>query len=384
VSFGLDILLFIVAILSFDLKNNKELLVIIFLFLIIALLSYSLNSNELEFIYFINGIRDFFPFFLFPILLNNVFKSDHVLLFKRYMNRFLYVFLIFQVPFSMQQYLAEGAGDNVVGTLGAGTSGILTFTVYLITYYLMIQDFDQQHFVKSFLKKIYLLFFWLPSFINETKISFLLIIMFFLLLMPLNLKSVLKSVLLLILIIPILFFFVNFYNKTSEFNSFNEILTKEFLNRYLAGEDDIDYNVDFDVPRFTKIGLTFEIQKDEKLLLGNGIGHFKGGSTLPLTQFASEYQWLLFGSIPMIFFILIQVGVLGLLVFLIFWYYLFKQSWKNNLFNYSQNLSLFCCLSFLIIMFYNDSLRSLFFCGIVMYLMVFSSHWKNDIEVANN
>jgi len=384
VRFGLDILLLFATIFSFNIKNSKSLLILIVMFLIISLVSLFININDLEFVYFINGLRDFMPYFLFPVLYINIFQSCNASILRKYMNIFLYIFLIIQIPVSLLQYFAEGAGDTVGGTLGAGGSGILSFTVYLSTFYLMIQDFDQKYYFRNIIKKSYLLIFWLPSFINETKISFLLMIAFFFLLVPLNMKSLFKIILICLLLIPGELLFERIYTSTTGSSYFNEILQEDYLNNYMIGVDNMNFSEGLDIPRLTKISLAIEIQKGEKFLFGNGIGQFKGGTTLPLTTFATNYQWLLEGSVPLLFFIFIQLGCSGVLIFMIFWYFLFNCSWQNKLFNYSRNLGLLCTISFLIIMFYNDSLRSLFFCGLIMYFFVFAGYWKDGKRVINN
>lgn len=374
----LDVILLFTAFLSFNLKNSKRLIFLILLFLLVFVFSFYVNRNELDFLFFMNGIRDFLPYLLFPVIFFNLFQSSAHISFAKSMEIFLYIFLVLQIPASFIQFLAAGAGDEVGGTLGRGGSGMLTFTVYLSTYYLMIRDFDQKNFMKSLLRRSYLLIFWIPTFINETKISFLMIVLFFVLLAPLKLSSIFRVTLIAALIIPVILLFNNFYRQVAGKDFFSEIFKKEYLEEYLFGNSNVDLSGNMDVPRLMKIQLALKLQKGDKFFFGNGLGQFKGGSVLSLTSFSTRFNWLLAGSVPMSFFVFVQTGLFGFLVFIMVWYNLFKKAWDNRSFVFARNMSLFCTISFIVILFYNDSLRSLFFCGLIMYFMIFAGSKRDE------
>lgn len=380
----LDMILVMIAMSSFSIKGNKILITLMLLFLVVSVISYFINIKGLALLSFINGMRDFLPYFLFPVIFIKIFQFNDYELLVKMMNRFLLVFLIIQIPVSFQQFIEMGAGDYVGGTFGLGGSGILTFTVYLSTYYLMIQNFDPNNFVRSILKRSYLLILWLPSFINETKISFVLMILFFLLLLPLNIKSIFNSVIIFLVLIPVLFYFDSVYTKTTGHGFLDEIFQKEYVTKYLFGASDMDLAQTGDIPRFKKIILAFQIQKKEIHYFGNGAGQFKGGTTLSLTPFATSYMWLLQGSRPMLFLVFVQMGLLGYIIYALFWLKLFSNSWKNKKFKYSRNLSLYLMAAYIIIMFYNESLRHLFFTEIFMYFIVFAQYWMDDKEVVDS
>jgi len=374
---ALDAVLIFTAFLSFGLRKNNGLVFIIVTFLLVCISSYILNRNELSLLFFINGLRDFLPYILFPVIFINILQSSAKMSLPASLNIFLYIFLVLQIPAAILQFLEFGAGDEVGGTLGAGGSGMLTFTVYLSTYYLMINGFDHRQFLKSLFKKSYLLLFWIPTFINETKISFLMIILFFILLSPLKMSSVFRLVFISVIVIPVIMLFNNFYSKVAGKDFFSDIFKKEYLEEYLFGNSNVDLSGNMDVPRLMKIQLAFNLQKGDKFMLGNGLGQFKGGSVLDLTSYSTRYNWLLAGSVPMSFFVFVQTGILGYLVFLLLWINLLKKAWNNKSFGYSRNMALFCTISFFIIQFYNDSLRSLFFCGVILYFMIYSAY-RND------
>lgn len=376
----LDVALLIIGIFSIqNTQHYRQLLVIISLFFLSTLISATINVREFTYETYVNGLRDFFPYFLFPIVYLNIFRSNWKIFFIKKFNIFLYIFLTLQIPISLYQYSINGAGDTVGGTQGAGFSGILTFIVFLATYYLMTQGLDERAVFKTSIKKSYLFIFWLPAFINETKISFFLIILFFLLLSIISISNIWKYVLASILIIPLLIVFNSFYESTTGNSYMGDVLDKDNLEQYLTSDDE-NYT---DIPRFQKIAIFITTFDTQEILLGKGLGQFKGGTTIELTPFATSYEWLLSGSRPMLFFLFIQVGLIGTILFLSFWIKLISMWSKKNNLNYSINIILFCTASFILIQMYNDSLRSLFFCGIIMFILTYAISGKQSSESYN-
>src|SRR5690606_5714960 len=66
------------------------------------------------------------------------------------------------------QFIQFGATDAVGGTFGNFGSGVLTFTVICMVYFM-------HHFTRNISQTLLLFFALLPLFLNETKISFILI-----------------------------------------------------------------------------------------------------------------------------------------------------------------------------------------------------------------
>lgn len=381
----LDLILLTLGI--FSIQNTKQfryLLLIFSLFLISTLVSAAINTLEFTTKAYINGLRDFFPYFLFPIIYLNIFQSSWKVIFIKRFNTFLYIFLILQIPISLYQYSIDGAGDTIGGTQGAGFSGILTFIVFLATFYLMTQSIDERAVFKSFMKKSYLLIFWLPAFINETKISFILIILFFLLLNIISISNIWKYIIACIILFPLLIGFNSLYESTTGNNYTDEILNKDNLEQYLTSDDE-NYT---DIPRFQKIAIFFTTFETKEIFFGKGLGQFKGGTTIELTPFAESYEWLLSGSRPMLFFLVIQVGLIGTLTFMFLWIKLISMWSRERNSNYSLNLIIFSSMCFVIIQMYNDSLRSLFFCGIIMFTLTYAlsgnHNFKRKIIISKN
>lgn len=368
-SLFLDVVLSIITIFSINkTKQVKKLILYFLIFLLTTILSFIINFNELTTIVYFNGLREFLPYFLFPIIFINIFQSYNKELLVKYFDIFLHVFLILQIPVSLYQFSINGAGDMVGGTQGEGYSGILTFIIFLSTYYLIIKRFDENNIFRSFIRKSYLLIYWIPAFINETKISFIFIALFFLLLVKISASNIHKYIYIIIILIPSIFVFNTIYqNVTSEFDS-NEFLSDDFVDAYLLSDNDENT----DITRFGKLTILMNDFNKHELIFGKGIGQFKGGTTLALTPFASKYEWLLSGSVPTLFFLLVQVGIIGALIFIFYWIRLINLYRIKRRTNYSLNLITFTTICFIIIQFYNDSLRSLFFSGIIMYFTCYA------------
>jgi hypothetical protein len=384
----IDVILLLLGVLSLKVIKSELFTRFFVVLLIFIVFVYINNRDKTNLLLTVNGIREFIPFFVFPILYIHYMQSSESIYFVKLFDRFIIIFLVAQIPVSFYQFSIYGAGDEVGGTLGMGYSGVLTFTIYLSTYYLMMKDFNRHNIRESIFTKWYLFIFWIPTFINETKISFILMIFFFLFLYDIRLKNIFNhrfvNIILLVLVVGYLFDYT--YSQVTGEN-FGNILNVEYIDNYLA--NDVNENAilnGIDIPRITKIVYTFNIFDDKELLYGNGIGHFKGGTELPLTPFADQYSWLLLGSRPMFFFLIIQIGIIGVLLVYYFWFLIFQYMWKKKVvIEMAKNIIIFCFLCFVLIQFYNDSLRSMFFCGVFMFILIYPLHkYSNETKYSDH
>jgi hypothetical protein len=170
-------------------------------------------------------------------------------------------------------------------------------------------------------------------------------------------------------LIPLLLIFDSIYEKTTGKSYTADILNKDYIEDYLTSEDE-KYG---DIPRFQKIAIFMTEFSPGDKLYGKGLGQFKGGTTLALTPFASSYQWLLSGSRAMLFFLIIQTGIIGAVVFLLYWIFLISYKQNGMKVRNGRNIIIFVTICFVLILGYNDSLRSLFFCAIIMYVVTYAT-----------
>jgi hypothetical protein len=342
-----------------------------FIFLLFISLINFFNNDSANFSQYINGVREVFNLILFLVILDGIFKSNNRVFFEKCFDFFVLIFLLSQIPISIYQYVSNNsiAGDWVGGSLGNGGSGVLTVAIILMIAYKVQRE-------NNFNKQIFMLiasgFFLIPTLINETKITFILFPIMIFSLIKFNNK--LAPIFFIAIAIAFVSVFSNFYNqfKGDTYSmEFEDVYTSNFLEEYLAGED---VTVD-DIPRFTKLGIGIQLlNEDNKLLFGEDLAAFKGGSATDRSEFGDKHEWLLVGSRPYIFYLLICGGFA--LVCLIL-YLLIKEILDGTMTGsfLSSSLKVLLILLFIILLFYNDSLRNNFF-QIVFISMIFISKPK--------
>lgn len=351
--------------------------------------------NKLSIIFFANGLRDFITFlFVVPIMHYFFENPDRKERFVASFDKQLYIFLLIQMFCVTWQFLMYGAGDHGGGSLGNYNSGIISILIYLISYYLLNKRIDTNHFWASLWDNKIFVISLFPTFLNETKISFVFLLMFFLLLIPID-RRLFKRLLLAIPIITIITICGTIVYVDTTNNVFSGILSKEGFEDYFIGGDlsniadlaQAEGNQEWvmnqderpDVPRVLKLILLpeLEMQNPGHTITGFGVGQFKGNTTLQASNFATEYDWFINGSVPYIFHVFIQLGVIGIIWLIIFWVQnlVIRPKGKKR----NMNLQFLLILTILIILIYNEMFRDAF-TGIVFFYIL-SSSW---IEVREN
>ena len=106
---------------------------------------------------------------------------------------------------------------------------------------------------------------------------------------------------------------------------------------------------------------------------GFGVGIYKGGREMENTPFAEEYDWYIQGTSPYIMHMILQLGILGTLWFIVFFFSLFFR--KPKLFPLpDRNVHLYFLAIFFIMLFYADLWKESMFC-IGIFTFMFLS-WK--------
>lgn len=321
----------------------------------------------------LNGLREVSNMFCLFLFFNVLAKSDYFAYFNKLFKKFAFLFLAIQIPLSILQFITYSAGDSVGGSFGAGGSGILTLTIFILVYYLLENKRNGEMLFNKAKYLFLLSIFFLPIFINETKLSLILI--------PLmigtfaSIKQFKSSVLVFGFGVVILFSFVSFYSDRDQTadNPISRIFSADFLETYLA-EDNEELNID--VPRITKINRSVALlsQDYSSLILGRDYSAFKGGTTIGLSAFSSKNQWLLQGSRPYVFYLLIMGGLsLVVLAGFLFFSEVFSKP-DAGFKNYSPRLLIFLSAVFLIIMLYNDAFRNQSFLIMFVFIIFFSKY----------
>jgi hypothetical protein len=298
------------------------------------------------------------------IFYNRVFSENDPELSAEYVEifkRFAILFLVMQLPVAFYQFLKFGPSDKVGGTYGGFGSGILTLSVVSCVFFL-------SHYTRNLSQRVMLYLCLIPLLLNETKISFILIPLLILLI---HFQPKFKNVIGAVLGAGfILFLFNRFYShSTMELDdNISGIFSKDFLESYLMG----DIYMSDDVPRFTKIIVAWQLlaEHTNTFLFGFEYGLFKGGTVVETSQFAESILWLLSGTRPYLFFLMIQGGlflVLGVIMLVLY---------ANRFFSkYNNKFKTFLFLIFILILFYNDSLRNQSF--VIIYF--FNVFYANSV-----
>ena len=343
--------------------------------------------------FYANGLREFvYMISLLPIL-RYLYESAIEEEFVKRLDRTLFVFLIVQALCITFQFVKYGANDHGGGSMGHGFSGVVSIMIYAISFYLMKKRMDSNRYVGSLIENKWLIILLYPSFLNETKVSFIFFILYFILLMPIDRRMFVRLVFTLPIGIVLIVMLFNVYLSATG-NKDNVTSIDYYMNEYLmAGEDNdivewmeylYDHGEDLaidgsnDLPRFTKIALVPELNAayPGHDITGYGVGHFKGGTMVERSNFYKENEWLFRGSIPYVYQIYIQIGLFSVLFFV--WMLARLYSLKLEDCEKNWGVIVFVIIQFLVVMFYNNFFA--YGCPTLILFYIFSQalRWNSE------
>ena len=353
----------------------------------------SVPFNGLSWKHAFNGGRVFISaMFVYPIFRyfwDNAKRHDH---FVKTLDKNLFLFLALQAFCVTYQFFLYGAGDHGGGSLGDLHSGTISMLIYLISFYLLKKNLDHKHFWYSLWEnKMYIILLF-PTFLNETKVSFVLLLLYFVLLLPIDRRFFIRTVVIAPILAMVFFVGYSVYRVTyqGEFAGTSadnvDIFSEEYLLEYMLmdienAEEDATWNMEnsatglADLPRATKFLLLAQFEEDHPghIPLGFGVGHFKGGTKLDHTDFFYEYEWYLVGTIPYLIHIYLQLGLVGVIWFFTFWILMFVR--KPDLYQERDwNLHLFIALLIALNLVYIEAMRNPVFCIPLYGLIVAGWH----------
>lgn len=356
-------------------------------FLLIALISgFIVNGDSL--VTWLNGMRYFFPVLFMPPILRYFWETEYRHdLFVKSLDKQLYIFLWLQVPTVLFQFFVHGAGDYVSGTMGGWFSGTLSFIIYFTSFYLLNKRIDRNNILQSLYKNWTLIFLLFPTFLNETKISFALIVCYFLLLLPIDRKYMIRLTFLAPFVVLLVGLGGSFYFATVKGEEKLE-LNKEYFENYLDADlDNIEaaaeyadknYSEMFDIPRFAKLAIMpmiFNAHPGHSLM-GFGLSLYKHGTIVEASDFYNEYDWLMKGTSPQIMSTVLQLGIVGAIWYIVFFLCLFLV--KPTLYSKrNYNIQAFFLIAFLILLLYAD-LWSVPSFSFIMFTFFFLSWEKGN------
>lgn len=355
----------------------------------LCLLSYfsSIFINEIPMPLYANGMRDLFALMFLPPLLRRVMADDCRSWVMPRFDRQLYIWLCIQAFCLVEECVRYGAGDHGGGSMGNGYSGIVSTAIYIVSFYLMSKRWQPSlSYAANIRGNMALVLLLLPTFLNETKVSFVFFAVYFILLFRLDRTFLPKLGIIIPVLAAFLFLGYTVYSSTS---GNEDVFTNEYMEEYLAGDSDVDIEDaadafqeglfddeewDVDVPRAAKILFLPPMLDTAKggMVLGAGMGHFKGWDSGNTTQLYKDNQWIMYGTFPYIFAMVLQLGILGLAWVLGFFVYSTRP--RRNPGYHSLNIKIFIYIMVGVILFYNDSLRDMFLMIVLFYIAIATSY----------
>lgn len=382
---GLDALLLLLIIL---IVRDRKALFFAGGFLLLAVFS-TFFVQKLSVINLINGCRDFLPLLSLPLFveMQRRYGNDFVVRFDKQ----LFYFLVLQAPCIVWQFLNYGANDAGGGSLGYGFSGIISTSIYIISFYLIQKRWTYTNYFADLMRNKQYILLLFPSFLNETKVSFVFLFCYFLLLVKIDAKVMIKMTFVAPLVLVLMIVVYNIYlsatgNKdditsldyyTETYLAVDDPEQLMMIGEMLQGGEFEDDSWDVDLPRFTKIMFYPALMEssDNSQLIGAGVSHFKGGTSLAQTKFAEDYHWALTGTVPYLYFLLVQlgyIGAIGFVVYILFYGFKIGQKLPNRMLNIQ--VLLFVVVA--IVLCYNDAFRVGVFNMLFCYILAQTQNWS--------
>jgi hypothetical protein len=378
----------IIAILGLVTMQSKRDRIYAAIFFAIGIITTCLVNRE-SVVNLINGSREFIGMlFAVPVLRYFLTTKNHAD-YKARIDHQLLVFLYVQAFCVTWQFIRYGANDHGGGSMGNGYSGIVSMMIYVISFYLISQKWDRDNYWQSLKdNKLYIILLF-PTMLNETKSSFVLLFFYFVMLYRFEWQKLGKLLMLIpLLIIASLGLGYAYLSATNQ--KADEVGSEAFLVDYLVGEDperlaelalkvqeeeiETDNICVVDIPRFTKIFTIPVLMQETKggMLWGAGLGQFKGGTNLAVTHFARNNKWIMQGTRPWLFYLVIEFGFIGAIWFFFNFFSIMRM--KDRPVELSKIVKYYLVMTMALILFYDDAFRSLIFCLGFFYVALASSY----------
>lgn len=359
--------------------------------LIISIASMIVNSQTI--IEYLNGMR-FYAIVVFILSTLRYLLATRTRLeyFIPLFEKSLYIFLLIQFPVMVQQCIRWGAYDNVGGSLGWMMSGAISTLLYVISFYLMLRRWDSDKSYGANLKQNWMLLVLLiPSMLNETKISFIYMLLYFLLLVPFDRKFINRLLIIAPITLSIIIGAISIYNKVQD-NPFDTSKAEGLsVSEYVFGQDDIreavlDGTVENLIPyiedevgdlargvKFAALPIVIQ-SSPHALWLGFGPSQFKGGNVLEETDFTKEFKWMIQGTFISVIMYQIDLGLLGVL-WLIFYIIVLFRAFRHVKFR-EKRLMIFMAIIFVLDYLYMSAHILQTFMIVFTYIIMMSSRWS--------
>jgi hypothetical protein len=303
---------------------------IAFFFLFLLIISGGIVINQVSPEVMLAGLRNYLkymPFFFLPV----VYKfSDEQL---RKQLKFLLLLSLLQLPVTLYQkfieFKQEFSGDPIGGTLGVNTSGVLS--VYLICVISLTIAFYLKKRIKLLLSIFLILSLFIPTTLNETKITFFILPIAFLIPFIMEKSGYKKKITMVFVLGIAMIIFVFIYDHFRSFDNKNESAILQFITKedrfknYLYSR--ADPHRAREVSRIDSIILAIKyLSKDGNLLLGVGVGNASPSFSKDLSgEYYKKYQFAYPNNVYLSL-ILWEMGVVGIILYCLFFYLVVSDS----------------------------------------------------------
>ena len=376
-----DVIILILGLVTLKTKKDKILIVA---FAVLGVLSSVVN--KVPAVLWVNGFRDYIPFLMLLPLIRYFMTCDESARFRESFDRQLKYFLILQAFCVTEQFILYGANDAGGGSLGFGYSGTISMVIILLSFYFVSKNWDGDNYLRSLWENRLYVFLMFPVFLNETKVSFLLLLVYFLLLYPFKIQSIGKMLIALPVVLIVAaglawaYMWATNMDELYDLGDYlsggtdpEEVIELAEMAIELTESEDFDA-FELDIPRFLKLTMMPGALERTRggLVLGAGLGHMKGWTTLERTPFARENGALLFGTRMSAHMFFLSLGILGM-IWVCFWYW-DALDFKKKEANLALQTKLFLLMVAVLGFFYSDSFRYIVPCIVFYYLSMTSSY----------
>lgn len=358
--------------------------------------------NHLRLMDLVNGSRDFIGLLFAVPVIRWFFMSDRRDEFIASFDRQLKIWLYLQAVVAPVQFMVYSDFDEVGGTMGMGASGFLSMMLYLVSFYFIRKNWDSSHYFRSLVANIRYVILLYPSFLNETKASFIYIVLYFVLLIKFDKALLIKALYIIPVSIVALVLLFNVYCDITNQEA-GEVFSWNFVEQYMfTGDEGLDFTIEMaqrlqdgefddnfdetywwtvDVPRYAKFAILYPIMSNSpaKLFFGMGVGHYKGTRLMTPTAFARDYEWAIQGSRVWTYTVFMQLGLLGLIWNILYLVRIYRGRVYGPL---ARQMRFFigCCIVFVFI--YNELFRMPNIC-VMLFFMLFVLHVNTGQEKIN-
>lgn len=352
----------------------------------------SKQLNDVSFLSYVNGMRQYVDLvFILSIIRYLLATRTRIEYFLPIFEKNMYWFLLLQFPAMIYQFLRWSDYDYVGGTLGWMMSGPISTLLYVISFYFMVRRWDKSLTYLENLKHNWMLIVCLmPSMLNETKISFIYILLYFVLLVPFDRNYLKRLVYVVPLGLVITVGAIAIYNKNFD-NPYEEgRADKISIDEYVMGDDNIreavlDGTMETVIPYVEEEAV--DLARGIKLLaipmvmssephgwvVGFGPSQFKGNHVMGQSDFSKDLEWLLMGTTITVMMILIDLGLLGgvwMICYIMALFRAFRRVRKREM-----RITIFMLVIFLMVMFYMAMHQTIPLIIIFTFIIMLSSRW---------